>query len=406
MTAVLWQWSTFRSLGNRDFRYLWAGSVLMWAGGSIQTTAQGFMAYELTGSARALGVVSLAAAIPMLSLSLFAGAITDRVERKRLIQLFQGVEGLIAIGIAGAIWTGTITWIHLVAAAAAHGTLFAFMLPARQAIIPQLVPRQQVTNAMALNTAGMSVTTLTAPAVAGWVYTLTGPLYVYLMLASVFLISLTVTSVITVSWRTPPRDYSSTFGEIAKGLGYLRKVPLAMSLLLITFTTITLTMPLPTLLPVLVVEVYSDGAYALGILMGASGLGSLIGSLMVASLSQSNRGLLLFGGILVSGLALATIAVFPIYLLGVGAMITFGLGGSSLMTVGQPLLVEKVKDEYRGRVMSLYMMIFGLSPIAVLPVAASADLWGVQFAMGALAALLLMITIVYSFTMRQVRVAV
>ena len=187
---------TFSSLKHRDFMLLWLGMLAMMGGMQMQMLARGYLVYDLTDSATLLGVVNAASSLPMLTLALFGGAAADRVERKRLIQLGQGVAGVLAILVAVAIYTDNIEWYHLTIAALVQGTAFAFMMPARQAIIPQLVDRGELTNAMALNAAGMSVTTLLAPAVAGGMYALFGPAPVYFLIGGMGILSVVATSMI------------------------------------------------------------------------------------------------------------------------------------------------------------------------------------------------------------------
>ena len=127
----------------------------------MQMLARAYLVYELTDhNAAILGIVSAANALPLLVLALFGGVIADRLEGKRIIQLSQISLALLALFIALTIATGTVTWYHLLGGAILHGALVSFMMPARQAIIPQLVGQQGISNAMALNAAGMSAATL------------------------------------------------------------------------------------------------------------------------------------------------------------------------------------------------------------------------------------------------------
>ena len=130
----------------------------------------------------------------MLALALFGGALADRLDRKRMIQASQGTAVLVGVFLAVTILTGAITWVHLMVAALIEGSLFAFLMPARQSIVPQLVEREQFSNAMALNSAGFSSMTLTAPAVAGVLYALVGPGGVYLMITSLYVVALLLTT--------------------------------------------------------------------------------------------------------------------------------------------------------------------------------------------------------------------
>ena len=166
---------TFASLSNRNYRYLWLGMLLLMGGVQMDMLAVGYLVYELTASALRVGATEAAAGAVMLALGLFAGAVADRFERKRIIQMSQVAASLNALFVASSIVTGTVTWLHLLGAFMFHGVLFAFMIPARQALIPQLVGKEQLSNAIALDAAAMSVTTMVAPAAAGLLYVTIGP---------------------------------------------------------------------------------------------------------------------------------------------------------------------------------------------------------------------------------------
>ena len=142
---------TFSSLRIRSYLFLWLGMMAMMASVQMQMVARGYLAYDITNSAALLGVVSAGSAFPILGLSLVGGALADRVERKRVIQVTQGFNGMIALLVGVAIFTDRIEWYYLLAASVFQGGVWAFLMPARQALIPQLVGPEQLSNAVALN---------------------------------------------------------------------------------------------------------------------------------------------------------------------------------------------------------------------------------------------------------------
>ena len=159
---------TFDSLSNTQFRNFWFGMMVMMGAMQMQMMARGYLVYDLTNqNAAILGLVNAATALPILVLALFGGALADRIERKRIAQVGQGGAAILAVFIAITISVGSVTWYHLLGASIVHGSLMALLMPARQAMIPQLVGKEKLGNAMALNAAGMSLTTLMAPALAG-----------------------------------------------------------------------------------------------------------------------------------------------------------------------------------------------------------------------------------------------
>ena len=158
---------TFASLRNRDFLYLWLGLLTMFASLHMQMIARGYLAYEMTSSPLILGFVNAGFALPMLIFSLFGGAVADRFNRKTVILIGQAVIVFTPLTITCLIYLELIQWYHLMIGSIFQGTGFTIMMPARQAIIPQIVGKANITNAMALTASAMSITTLMAPTAAG-----------------------------------------------------------------------------------------------------------------------------------------------------------------------------------------------------------------------------------------------
>ena len=377
------------ALRYRDFRNLWTGSMFMWCAGSFQALAQSYLAYELTGSAGVLGVISLGYGVPMLALALFGGAAADRMDRKRLVQLFQAVEGAIALALAISVITDTITWYHILVASAIHGGLFSFMLPARQAIIPQLVDRSQITNAMALNIGGMSLIALVGPAIAGYLYASFGPEAVFLAMFGLFFTATVITGLVPSTGGGLSKSTASLLDDIKIGLGQVRRSRIVTVLLLMTLASTLCAVPLRLLLPVFVVEIYQREAGAMGLLAGIVGGGSLVGSLLIAGLGDTRRGLLLIAASFMVGTALLLLTAFPFYLAAMAIMLLNGIGSAPERILTESLAMDIVGDKYRGRVTSVLLMAMSLVPLGVLPLGIVADQFGARFALGIMAGLML-----------------
>ena len=273
-------------------------------GVQMDMLAVGYLVYELTASALRVGATEAAAGAVMLALGLFAGAVADRFERKRIIQMSQAAASLNALFIASFIVTGTVTWLHLLGAFMFHGVLFAFMIPARQALIPQLVGREQLNNAIALDAAAMSVATMVAPAAAGLLYVTIGPGGLYFIIALMELSAVVLTAFIAHVDGSSVRSSKPMLGEIAAGLSYIWQRPLVLVLLFMGLATILLAFPFRVLMAVFVVDVYGRAADSMGLLVAVMGVGSLLGALCIASLGKGQRGLLLIVGSFLSGIAL------------------------------------------------------------------------------------------------------
>jgi len=393
----------FDSLGNRDFLLLWLGMLSMMGAYQMQTIAQGFLVYDITGSASILGLVSAGWALPMLVLSLFGGAIADRVERKPLIQVGQSVSAVISLMIAVSITTGIVTWVHLLAGSMIQGAMFAFQGPARQAIIPQIVGQDRITNAIALNSAAMSSMSLIAPGVAGVLYAILGPEGVYYIMAGMGLMSLALTSAIHKPPRPPERDKSAVLQDIKVGIAYLFADRTVLLLLLIGLITALLSMPFQFLLPVFVVNVYGMESEAFGLLVSMMGLGSLFGALFIASMGQWRRGMLLILGGFLSGLSLMLVSLVPIYFAAVGILVVLGIGNTAPMTLNVALIMERTENEYRGRMMSIVMMMWGLMPVGVMPLSIAYDAIGGRATVAMMAIAILVIYSIVLFTRKDLR---
>ena len=396
---------TFAALRNRNFRYLWTGTMFMWCAGQFQSLGQGFLAYDLAGSAGLLGVISIGSGLPMIVLALFGGAIADRIQRKRLIQLFQGGEALIALALAISVITETVTWYHILVASTIHGVLFAFMLPARQAIIPELVDRSEVTNAIGLNSAGTSAIVLTAPAVSGTLYELFGPAAVFLGMFVLQSAAVVFTGMVRSTRRAASRPARELLMDVKEGLVVIGQNRVVMVLLSMALVSSLVTLPFTQLLPVFVVEIYDREAGSLGMLSAIMGIGSLPGSLFVAHVGSQRRGLLLLATSFMSGATLLLLASFPYYVAGAAVMLFMGLGASPQRALKESLAMDAVDDRYRGRVISVLMLSIALSFLGVLPLGLAADNLGARATLVIMGGTITAMTLIVLVTQRALREA-
>ena len=350
----------------------------------MQMLARGYLVYEITGSASLLGIVAAGSAFPMLTLALFGGAIADRVERKKLIQIGQLIVGVLVLLVGVSIAMDWIQWYHLLAASVIQGAVWALTMPARQALIPQIVGPEKITNAMALNSAGMSAMTLAAPAVAGGLYALAGPETVYFVITALSLAAMGLTSLIKTPEQSGATRKRPLLNEIGEGLSYIRGNSLVLILLVVGLATTLLSAPFMSLLPIFVVDVYDRGPESMGLLVAIMGAGALVGSLAVAAMGAWRRGLLLMVGAFSTGIALALVAAIPYYTAATVIMLLMGLGDAGRRTINMGLIMEVSDNRYRGRVMSVFMMNFGLMPLSVLPAGLAADFIGERAVMGVL----------------------
>ena len=365
--------------------------------------AMGYLVYDLTASPFKLGLVEASAALMVLTLGLFGGAIADRVRHKLLIQLGHVSLAVVALLVALSVAVGTVTWLHLLAASMMNGALLSFMMPARLAIIPQLVGQSRLTNAMALYAAAMSGMGMLAPAAAGGLYALVGPDGVYFIIAILHAVAIAFTSMIPKADGGVVKPSEPVLKDIQAGLWYIWRNPLVLVLLIVGLLTMLLVFPFRVMIPVFVVDLYQRGPEAMGLMVAVMGLGALSGSLFVASLRKGRRGLILIISLFMSAAALLLVTLVPIYYAAVGFMLLLGLGDAGRRTLNQSLIMEMTEEAYRGRIMSVFMMHFGLMPLGLLPAGVAAEYFGPRVTIGIMATLLLVISTLVLTTQRRLR---
>ena len=399
--ALTWRnLSTFSSFRIPVFRLYYGAMMGHMAAMNMQMIARSLLIFHLTGSASALGIMALGSALPMFFFSLFGGVMADRVEKKKVLLAGQATSGAIALAIALALTFGFLSearswsWLLLVVAAMLQGGVMGLMMPSRQAMLAEIVGEEQLMNALALNTLGMNLFRLMAPAIAGFLIAFFDFNIVYFVMAGSYVVAVGFvlpmprTSAITIRGRGALRD-------IGDGFRYIRQDTLILVLLAVTLAIVLLSMPYMLLLPLFSEERLDvgRGGLGLGLLISVSGIGALIGSLVLASLPNKRRGVMMLVGSLILGLALVVFAFSTWFYLSLVIMLFVGLGQTARMTLSNTLHQYYVADEYRGRVMSIYMMEFGLASFAVFFAGIAADTIGVQWAIGGMAAVLVVLMI-------------
>ena len=395
LPRALTDWrTTFSSLENHSYRWFWFSSIASYAGMQMQIVVRGWLVYDMTDSALALGLVSFGVGVPLLLFSLFGGAIVDRVDKRNLLITSQALTVILTLTIAILISTDAIALWHLVIASIVSGIILSFNLPSRQAIIPELVEKRQIMNAVALGSGAMNLNRVTAPALAGVLVGVMGIDGVYYLIVACYVVS-TVLMFLVPPLGTHAQDPDSTVrGAIGEGLRYVRRSPILLQLLIMAMVPIAFGMPYQMLMPIFAADVLDVGPSGLGYLMGAAGVGALIGSFFVATLSDfRHKGLLLLGSSAFFGVFLVLFANSTYFHLSLFFLLGVGLASSSYMATNNTLLLLNTEDRIRGRVMSLYMMTIGLYPIAVLPTAAIAESLGAPLAISVGGGILLLFTL-------------
>ena len=381
-----------RSFKHSEFRHMWFSMLAMMSGLQMAFVAQGYLAYDLSDSASVLGLIYGAQALPMLLFPLFAGVAADRFGRRTIIQIGQVMTASIALLIAISIYTDLIVWQHLLVMGVIHGIVMAFSLTARQAAIPDLVPKADLENAVALNGALLSITTAAAPGIGGALYALAGPWVVFALVAFLGLISVALSGKLP-SLTPPKQSHPAVVQEIIVGLKHINNFPSLKIVILMSLITASLIMPFRFVLPVFVVDVYQKGPAALGLMMTLMGVGAFLGSLILAIKRDGNRGILLLLISGLSGVVLMVIVLIPNYAVGLLLIAILGITDAGRRIPIQGLIMKLSEPEYRGRIMSVYMMTFGIVNLMVLPVGFATEHLGGQWVIGFMALLLILISI-------------
>ncbi len=347
------------------------------AGINMQQLARGQLAWELTGDTFMVALVGAGFAPPILIFGLFGGSLADRWNRRRIIQYAQLVVSIVAFVVGMTIVFEVVSIWVLFGAALTQGFCWSFMMPARQAIIPQLVPDNELTNAVALNASGMALMTLSGPGIGGLAYATLGPQATYFLMSGLmffaFLMMLKV-RVENPDAASNRRKRENVFGSIMDGIRYSARNKTILLLLLLTLVTTMTSMSFRGLMPAQVDLIFGGGPTELGILMSSIGIGALIGSLFIAGLTENvKRGIVLLSASALSAAAIILSTYVTVFLIGIVAMLILGLGDSGRRALNSALILEQTDAEHRGRVMGIYMLNFGLRPIGAVPLGILAE---------------------------------
>jgi MFS transporter, DHA1 family, staphyloferrin A biosynthesis exporter len=397
------------SFSNRNYRLYFFGTLGQFAAMNMQMVTGPLLIYRLTDSSALLGIMSLVSAFPMIIMSLFGGAISDKVQKKYILIISLLCFCLVSLAIALFLETGIISkeaagsWKILMVCSFLQGIFTGFLMPSIQAILPELVEKEQVMNAIALNMLGMNIVSFLASAAAGVMidafnfqsvyYALTG-IYIYVAACILFI---------------PPTGKLTKRGmgilsDIQQGLNYVRNHFTILFILLFSMVVVVLTMPYQQLLPIFVDDILKVGATGMGVMMGVSGIGAMVGSFFLTALPNKKRGLILLIVGLVSGLSLAGFAVSSSWFLSLAFMFFVGLANAVRNTIGSALLQVYTERDYMGRVMSLFNVQFGVASICTFLAGVLAERIAVQWVVGGLAGMLIVFaafSLIFSAKIRE-----
>lgn len=358
----------FRSFKHENYRYFFGGQLVSLIGTWMQSVAQAWLVYRLTDSTVLLGLVSFAGQIPVFLLSPVGGAVADRYNRQKILKITQTVSMILALTLGVLTLTGLIEVWHIFTLAALFGLVNAFDIPTRQAFVVDIVRREDLTNAIALNSSMFNGARIVGPAVAGLLVAWVGEAWCFLLNAASYIGVLTGLSLIKLQQQNKAPIPGSAISNIFQGFRFVTQTAPVRSLILLLGVVSLMGMPYAVLMPIFASEILGGGADSLGILMGASGVGALTAALTLAA-RKSMKGLGFWIASASAGFG-ASIILFSFsrsFWLSAAFLIPAGFSMMIQMAASNTLVQSMVPDDLRGRVMAVYSMMFmGMAPFGAM----------------------------------------
>ncbi len=369
---------TFSSLRHLNFRYLWLGTLCMSGGQWIQQVTLGWLLYDLTGSSVLLGLLNGLRAVPFLVASPIAGVAADRMDRKKLILVTQYALVVTTVAMGLLVASGFLEVWHLFAFTLMTGVAWAFVDPVRQTLVPALVPREDLMNAVALNSAAFNLTKIIGPSLGGILIVFSGAAGNFFVQSAAYLGVLASIYWMSIPPTPPEARQSSAIANLKEGLAYVWSNPLVFALMATALVPRIFAVPYQTLMPVFQKNVLKVGPEGLGVLLAAPGLGAMVAGLMLATLANRVRrqGVLMLVSLVSLGIVMNLFSWTNSFPMAILALIAIGGCQVFYMATTNTMLQMIVPDHLRGRVMSIYALDRGLMPVGALMAGVSAHVIG------------------------------
>jgi MFS family permease len=387
--------TALQSLRHRNYRLLWIGTLFTNSGDWMDQIALNWLVYDLSGSAVQLALLNLCRLAPIFVFTLVGGVVADRFERRWLLFTTQSIGMLLAAALAILTFLGVIQiWMVLVIAVG-RGIVLSFNMPARQSLISELVPREDLKNAVALNSATLNLTRVLGPVVGGILIATVGVVGAFTINALSFLGVLFALAQMRFPDRPPRKRSGSLLSDLAGGLSYLRHQPTLRTLVLLALLPMVLGMPYMTMLTVFASDVLEVGGGGLGLLTACTGIGSMTGALWVAANAHRVKlGRLMLFGLMAFGASLVVFAISGWFWLSLVALMAVGAGQQVYMASNNALIQTYVDEEYRGRVTSTLFLNRSMVPLGTLLAGFGTAVFGVQATIAAMAGTLLVLAFI------------
>lgn len=403
----------FASLKVRDYLFLWIGMLGSAFAMNMQLVAQGWLVYEMSSSALKLTWVTLAFMLPQVVFSLVGGVLADRVRKKPVIGWAPIANSVATMVMALIILTGHVTFWDFIWVGMFNGTVMALSIPARTALIPEIVGEKLMFNAMAFNTASWNLSRILGPALAGFMIAVFaggdttsafGVGMVYIVLSGLYLAGGITVLFIRHNGEPVPGERKSPMNDIIEGLRYVVTSPIVGGLILLSIMPFLFGLTINTLLPAFNRDVLAGGPDDLGLLMTSMGVGAICGSLVLAKLGTlRHKGYWVLTTTAAWGLAVASFAMTSEFRFSFAAIGLVGFVSSITMSMNRSLVQLQVSQNMRGRVMSIDLMSHGLMPLGILPIGYIADTVSIEAGLATSGMILFTVTLVLATVLRQVR---
>ena len=368
MIAIISQKLLGPAMAYPAYRAYWVGTLASVIGFQMLNFSQFWIIHELTQSPLYLGYVGLANALPAIALNIFGGVVADRLDRKRLISITQTINGVIILILSGLTFTGSVQAWHVIALAFLAGAINAFDQPARQALYPSLIDRSVMMNAVALNSAIWTGTRIIAPAIAGIIISLTSTATSFLISALGFFVMAAIVLSLNIPKNESEHPQSSEGNDLFEGVRFIWKNNVFLILICITFFNSFFGMSYIPMMPVFAVDILKVGADGQGILMGLSGIGALMATMIIGRTGNfKQKGLLIIVGSLLFGISIAIFSLSSMqygnYYMALVLLFVVGASSSAYMISIMSSLQMMVPNHMRGRVMGFYGMTWSIMPL-------------------------------------------
>jgi len=388
-------WSrTFVGLRYRNFRLVWLSSVTEHTGEFMEIAAILWLVNELTHSPLWLTVVGSCRFITMIFFPLLGGVVADRVDRRKLLMVALLGSALLSAWLAVLAAAGTINLVHLIVISLLGGVAMSFNHPARQTIVPNLVNREHLLNAISLDTLSVHMSRATGTPIAGYLIFLLGIWPIFVIRAVGCLISISLLSQARVPATPPNTRTEAPWRSLAQGFRYLRSNTLLLILVLLFALPYMAQNTYINFLPVFANDILGVGAVGYGYLQGAPGLGAIIFMILLGLMTYyKNKFRLLIGSGIILAIGLLTLSASPWFALSLPLIVIIGGMVTIFVAVETTLIQGTVPDEVRGRVLSWREILFGLGPTGSIIFGAIAQYTGVPFSLGILGVICLVVSL-------------